>query len=306
MQAQSSFEGVIVPVVTPFSSDDTVDLKGLEAQLRWLSGRGLAGIVALGSTGEAVLMSREERRTVIELAASLKEEAAVLLAGTGAESTAETIALAHDAARLGAETLLVVPPSYYKAQMTSRALRDHYLTVAQQAPVPILLYNIPACTGLELPPDAVEELAAHPNIVGLKDSSGDLRTLQVFLERTPPGFKVITGSALILGAAAASGATGAILAMANVVPEVCIELFEAGRSGDMNTVRDLQPELSFLTRAIQGAYGIPGLKAAADLLGGCGGAPRSPLQPLGEEDRAAVAAALEEVGLTPRSTLPTS
>lgn len=300
MEVPLSFEGVIVPVVTPFSLEGALDPEGLEAQLGWLSGKGLAGIVALGSTGEAVLVSREERRLVIEICASLKEEGTVLVAGTGAESTADSIALARDAAELGADALLVVTPSYYRAQMTSRALCDHYVAVADDSPVPLLLYNMPESTGIHLPSEAAEELSAHPNIAGLKDSSGDLRSLHLFLGCTPPDFRVLTGSTLILGASAGAGAVGAILAMGNVAPELCVELFEAGRTGDMDRVLGLQPQLGFLTRAIQGAYGIPGIKAAVDLLGGRGGAVRSPLQPLTDEDRAAVAAALEEGGLTHR------
>ncbi|MCK4772290.1 MAG: dihydrodipicolinate synthase family protein, partial [Candidatus Latescibacteria bacterium] len=165
---------------------------------------------------------------------------------------------------------------------------------------PLLLYNMPESTGIHFPSEAAEELSAHPNIVGLKDSSGDLRSLHLFLGCTPPDFSVLTGSTLILGASAGAGAVGAILAMGNVAPELCVELFEAGRTGDMDRVLGLQPQLGFLTRAIQGAYGIPGIKAAVDLLGGRGGAVRSPLQPLTDEDRAEVAAALEEGGVTRR------
>ena len=297
MEAPLNFEGVIVPVVTPFSLDGAIDEEGLVAQLGWLSGRNLAGIVALGSTGEAVLLSREERRKVIELCASHREEGAVLLAGTGAESTAGSIELALDAARIGADALLVITPFYYKAQMTARALCDHFRAVADNSPVPVFLYNMPPNTGLDLPPEAVEELSAHTNIIGLKDSSGDLRNLFLYLERTPPGFNVLTGSSMILGVSVQAGAAGAILAMGNVAPDLCVELFEAAGEGDLEGVLRLQPQLGYLTRAIQGAFGIPGIKAAADELGGRGGAPRPPLQPLSDEERAAVAAALREGGL---------
>jgi 4-hydroxy-2-oxoglutarate aldolase len=181
--------------------------------------------------------------------------------------------------------------------MTPSALRDHYLAVADASPLPVILYSIPQNTGVVLDHDLVEELAAHPGIIGLKDSAGDIRDLQFHLQRTPPGFHVITGAAVIAGFAAAAGADGAILAMANLVPELCVAVFEAGAAGRLEEMRDLQARLSHLTRAIQGRSGIAGLKAAADLLGGVGGPVRPPLQPVTEEERAAIAAALSEAGL---------
>lgn len=297
MEAPLSLQGVIVPVVTPFSLEGGLDLEGLEVQMEWLSGRGLTGVVALGSTGEAPLVSREERRSIVARVASLREEGVLLVAGVGAESSALTIDLALEAAEAGAEALLVINPSYYRSQMTHRVLFDHYSDLADKSPLPVILYSIPQNTGLPLSHTLVEELAAHPNIAGLKDSGGDMRDLHLFLERTPPDFNVITGSALLTGPAAAAGASAAILAMANVVPDLCVELFDAGCTGEIDTVRRLQSELNFLTRAIQGRFGIPGMKAAADLLGGHGGFPRKPMQPLNDEDRTSVAAALEEAGM---------
>jgi len=184
-----------------------------------------------------------------------------------------------------------------------RLLRDMTLneTVAGDSSVPVLLYTVPKFTHLAIPPEVVERLATHPNIVGMKDSSGDLRSLHAFLERTPPDFQVITGSPLIAGAAGAAGAVGAILGMANLAPELCIECFAAGCSGDLVAMRALQTELNALTHAVQGAFGIPGLKAAADLLGGCGGAPRRPIPVLTDGERERISAALRDAGLEPVS-----
>jgi len=297
MRARPSFEGVIPPVVTPFSLDGEVDLEGLERQVSWLSGRGLAGILILGSTGEAPLVDRDERKAIIERAAARKEEGTVLMAGTGAEGTRQTIQLSRDAAEAGADSVLVVNPSYYAGAMTVEGMSAHFEAVADASPVPILLYTVPKFTNLAIPPAVVERLARHENCVGIKDSSGDLCSLHTFMERTSPDFQVLTGSPLILGAAGAAGAAGGILAVANLFPELCIRLFEAGRQGEVETLRTLQTEVNVLTRRIQGAWGIPGLKVGADMLGGFGGYPRPPLRPLNGEGKAGVEAALSEAGL---------
>ena len=297
MEPSLNLEGVIVPLVTPFSMDGNLDVDGFVDQLTWLSGRGLTGVVALGSTGEAPFLERGERREIITAAADNREEGTLLLAGTGVESTRHTIGLASDAAEAGADALLVVNPSFYRSAMTPGVLLDHYTAVADSSPLPVVLYTIPQNTGLALSHDLVEELSRHPNIVGLKESGGDLRDLLLHLERTPPGFSVITGAATIAGHAAAAGASAAILAMANVVPELCVELFGAGRDGALDEMNDLQARLSFLTRSVQGRFGIAGMKVAVELLGGMGGLPRAPLKPVTDEERSTIHAALVEGGV---------
>jgi len=297
MQAPAFLDGVIVPVVTPFSLAHDVDPAALRAQLDWLGGRSLAGVVALGSTGEAPFVTDDERRLVYDTVAEARAAGQTFIAGTGAESTARTIANARLAAAAGADAQLVINPCYYAAQMDTAALVAHYTALADAVELPVILYNIPQNTGVPIPPEAVETLAGHENIVGIKDSSGDLRTIQLYLERTPPGFGVITGSALLAVPAAEAGVCGAILAMANVVPELCGAAFEAGQEGRVEQGRALQVELNYLTRAVQGRFGIPGIKAAATLLGGSGGLPRPPLRALSEGDEEEVRAALAEGGL---------
>ncbi len=297
MEPSLNLEGVIVPLVTPFSLDGSLDTDGFTDQLTWLAGRGLTGVVALGSTGEAPYLERGERREIIAAAADNREEGILLLAGIGVESTHLTIGLASEAAEAGADALLVVNPSFYRSAMTPRVLLDHYTAVADSSPLPVVLYTIPQNTGLALSHDLVEELSLHPNIIGLKESGGDLRDLQLHLQRTPPEFSIITGAATIAGHAAAAGASGAILAMANVVPELCVELFNAGRDGALEEMKEMQARLSFLTRSIQGRFGIAGMKAAAELLGGKGGLPRAPLKPVTDEERSAIRVALIEGGV---------
>ncbi len=277
--------------------DGSLDEAGLVEQLTWLTGRGLTGVVALGSTGEAPFLEPPERRQVIATAAANREPETVLRAGVGAESTRLTIRLAEEAATAGADAVLVVNPSFYRSAMTPRTLFDHYSAVAGASPLPVILYSIPQNTGLALGPDLVEELAAHPGIIGLKESGGDLRDLQIHMHRTPPEFSIITGAATIAGPAAMSGACAAILAMANVVPALCVDVFTAGREGEVAEMRDLQARLSFLTRSIQGGYGIAGIKAAVELLGGTGGEPRAPLASVDDEGRNAILAALREAGI---------
>ncbi|MFC1628272.1 dihydrodipicolinate synthase family protein [Gemmatimonadota bacterium] len=297
MEPSLNLEGVIVPLVTPFSMNGNLDADGLIDQLTWLTGRGLTAVVALGSTGEAPFLDRGERREVINAAAENREEGTLLLAGIGVESTRLTIGLALDAAEAGADAVLVVNPSFYRSAMTPRVLLDHYTAVADASPLPVVLYTIPQNTGLALSHDLVEELSLHPDIIGLKESGGDLRDLQLHLQRTPPEFSIITGASAIVGYAAAAGADAAILAMANVVPELCVELFRAGREGALEEMKDMQARLSYLTRSIQGRFGIAGLKAAAELLGGTGGLTRAPLKPVTDEERSMIRAALVEGGV---------
>ena len=236
---------------------------------------------------------------MIERAVAIKEKGTIVMAGSGAQRTRDAVAFTEDAGRAGADAVLVVNPFYYKGLMTADALVAHFEAVADASTVPVLLYSVAMFTGMAIPTDVVERLAAHENIVGMKDSSGDLRSVQTFLERTPPEFQVLNGSAAITGMSATAGAVGAILAMGNVVPDLCVELFETGAADEMEKVRELQTTLNFLTREIQGAYGIPGIKAAAELLGGFGGSSRAPIQPLTDEARKKIGAALEQVGIEP-------
>lgn len=298
--ARPSFEGVIPAVVTPFSLRGALDRPGLERHLEWLDGRGLAGRLISGSTGESPLLSASEHRDIVRLAAARRERGQFLLAGAGAESTRQSVRLCRASAEAGADAVLVVNPSYYQGMLSEAALETFFTAVAEESPVPVMLYSVPKFTGRPLTPGLVERLASHPNILGLKDSSGDLNALQAFLERTPPDFQVLTGAASITGPAVLAGAAGAILAMANVVPDLCVALYRVARRGEVEMVKVLQTELNFLTRSIQNAHGIAGLKTAATLRGGWGGYPRAPLLPLDEAGRERVAAALREVGLGPR------
>jgi 4-hydroxy-2-oxoglutarate aldolase len=270
-------KGIIAPVPTPFDDRQELALGRLEENLaRWSRTR-LSGFAVLGSTGEYVYLSHDEKKAVLERARRAIPGEKLMLAGTGGESTREAVALTRWAAGLGADYAMVVTPCYYKRAMKPEVLRAHYLTVAEASPLPIVLYNVPIFTALNLSPDLVVDLASHPNIAGIKDSDGDILQLQEICRRAPRDFSVLTGAAGVLLAALAVGARGGILAVANVAFDLCVDLLEAFERGDLERARELQSRLVPLTRGVTSEHGIPGVKALLDRLGFYGGPPRAPL-----------------------------
>jgi 4-hydroxy-tetrahydrodipicolinate synthase len=271
-----SFEGIFPPVLTPFRGDD-VALDRLAANLRRLDAHPLAGYVVLGSTGEFPLLSESEKERIIETARAETPRSKLLIAGTGGESTAAAIRLTKRAAGLGADAALVITPGYFKAMMKPPALVAHYRAVADASPVPVLLYNFPANTGINLEPATVARLAEHPNIRGIKDSSGNVVQAGEAVRMTPKTFHVLVGSPNALVPALMLGAAGGILAVANVAPAECCEIHRLALAGQWAEARELTYRLSPLSTGISARYGIGGLKAALDLLGCFGGPPRMPL-----------------------------
>jgi 4-hydroxy-2-oxoglutarate aldolase len=287
--------GLYPPLVTPFDADGELDERALRRNVSAYGAAPLAGYVVLGTTGEFPHLTTAEKERVI---AAVVEEAAgrPVLAQTGEPSLRATVALTRRAAELGASAVLVVTPSYYRSSMRRAELEAYYRGVADASPVPVLLYNIPQNTGVNLDPELVAALAEHPNIVGIKDSSGNLGQLAETVALTPPGWGVLTGSASIFVAAMVHGARGGILAAANVLPfELCDLLDLAGRGDVPGAARlfgRLAPVLRLLAR-----LGIPGYKAAMDVLGYAGGHPRQPLLPLGEAERDRIVDALRSASL---------
>ncbi len=271
-----TFEGVYPPVLTPFRGEE-VALDRLAANLRRLDAYPLAGYVLLGSTGEFPLLAEAEKERVIEVARAEIPRSKLLIAGTGGESTGAAIRLSRRAAGLGADAVIVITPSYYKGMMKPPALVRHYRAVADASPVPVLLYNFPANTGINLEPETVARLAEHPNIRGIKDSSGNVPQAAEILRLTPKTFQVLVGSPLAFVPALVLGASGGILAVANVAPAECCEIFRLAQAGHWTEARELVFRISPLATGIAARYGIGGLKAALDLLGYYGGPPRMPL-----------------------------
>jgi 4-hydroxy-2-oxoglutarate aldolase len=276
----SKFAGLYTPIVTPFTDRGDVDERGIAANVDHYLASKLTGLVVLGSNGEAPQLDDDESDRVIQCVRDRVPSRRPLLAGTGRESTRATIAASKRAAAIGVDAVMARTPSFYKPQMTSENFVRHYVEVADASPVPLLLYNVTMYTGVNLLPDAVEKLSEHPNIVGLKDSGNDMLQIADYLSRAKPGFTVLAGAAPTLFTAAALGVHGAVLALAGLVPDLCVQLFDDVRDGRIDDARALQRRLLPLARSIGPVYGVPGLKAALDLVGLNGGVPRPPLRPV--------------------------
>jgi 4-hydroxy-2-oxoglutarate aldolase len=273
------FAGIYTPIVTPFTPGGDLDERGLIGNVERYLASPLTGLVVLGSNGEAAQLEDDEADRVIGLVRAHMPKDRPMLVGSGRESTRATIAASKRAAALGADAVMARTPSFYKPQMTSEAFVRHYTEVADACPVPLILYNVTMYTGVNLLPDAVETLSEHPNIVGLKDSGNDMLQIGDYLARSKPGFTVLAGAAPTLFTSAVLGVHGAVLALAGIVPELCVELFELVGAGRVEQARALQKRLMPVARSIGPVYGVPGLKAALDLLGLAGGVPRPPLRP---------------------------
>ena len=273
-------EGVLPPIPTPFA-DDRVDEAAMRANVaRWMRTR-IRGVVVLGSNGEAPLLAEDESDAAIAAARDAVPADRLCLAGTGRESTVAAVRAAKRAAELGADAVLVRTPAYFRTLLTARALTDHYRAVADAAPVPVILYNFTALTGVTLPVESVASLAEHPNVVGMKESGSDLRFLSALIDSTPDDFAVMAGSAPVFFASLLVGAAGGILALASAVPDLCVELYDRVRAGRLDEARALQRRLTPLAGLVTSTHGVPGLKAALALLGYAAGDPRPPLRPVG-------------------------
>jgi len=273
-----TLSGVLPPVATPFLNDE-VALDALKRNLKKYNQTGLSGYLVLGSNGEGVYLDEKEKQRVLEAAREAIPEDMIFMAGTGQESTRATIRLTNQAAESGADCALVVTPNFYKGGMTREALKRHYLTVADSARLPILIYNVPQFTGINLAPELIEVLAPHPNIAGIKDSSGNIGQLAEIIRATPHGFAVFVGNAPVFFPALCIGAAGGILAVANIIPEVCVEIKKQYDAGNLEKTRQLQADMTPLARWVTSGHGIGGLKTAMKEMGYDGGLPRMPLLP---------------------------
>ncbi|MBN2332265.1 MAG: dihydrodipicolinate synthase family protein [Deltaproteobacteria bacterium] len=278
-----NFDGIIPPIPTPFK-DGRLACDHLAANVeRWCQSE-IVGLLALGSNGEYVYLSPEEKLKLVATVASAAPGDRTILAGTGCESTGETIRLTRACADRGAHVALVVTPCYYGGQMVPDVLIRHYETLADQSPIPILLYNVEKFTHVNLDPPIVARLSRHQNIIGIKDSSGNVAQLGAYLNQVEAGFKVLVGTASALYPALALGCDGGILALANVAPHACVAIHRLVRRGDHEAARQLQLTFLALNQAVTARYGVPGLKAALEMVGYYGGEPRPPLLPLAAAD----------------------
>ncbi|XP_030637381.1 4-hydroxy-2-oxoglutarate aldolase, mitochondrial [Chanos chanos] len=277
--------GIYPPIVTPFTHGEDVDYQKLEENLQKYSKIPFRGLVVQGSNGEYPYLSSEERVEVVKRVRQALPTNMLLMAGSGCESTRATVQMTEAMAKAGADAVLVVTPCFYRGRMDSRALIQHYTQLADSSPVPVVLYSVPANTGLDLPVDAVVRLSQHPNIVGLKDSGGDITRIGLIVHKTrSQDFQVLAGSAGFLLAAYSVGAVGGVCALANVLGQQVCELERLCVSGRWDEARELQHRLIEPNTAVTRKFGVPALKAAMEWFGYHGGVCRSPLQPLSEAE----------------------
>ncbi len=292
-----SLAGVFPPIPTPFDAQGDVDLPALTRNLKRWNEHALSGYVVLGTNGEAVYLGPEEKRRVLETAREAIPADKLMIAGTGLESTRETIALTRVAAQAGADAALVVTPHYYGGKMTPDALVRHYHAVAEASPIPILIYNVPGNTHLDMDAATIARAAQHPNLIGIKDTAGNIVKLADTVRLTGPDFQVLAGSAGFFLAALVLGAVGGVLALANIAPEHSLNIYRLFQSKRWEEAADLQRRMIPVNAAVTTRFGIAGLKAALDMLGYYGGPVRPPLLDLSEADRASLRSILVEGGV---------
>jgi 4-hydroxy-2-oxoglutarate aldolase len=288
--------GIIPALTTPFENDE-VSTGKLAFNIARYNGSELSGYLVCGSTGECVLLSDDESAAVVKTAREAAGPDKILIAGTARESLRATVEATRRAADLGADFALIRPPSYYKSRMDRETLRTFFLKAADDSPVPVIVYNIPQNTGFSLEAELIVELSDHDNIAGLKESSGNLTLLAAVVRRLPQDFSYLLGAGSVVVPALQMGASGAILAVADVVPEVCADMYRLFVQGDFEGARKRQLDIVPLNRLATEARGIPGLKAALDMRGFYGGPVRLPLLPATDKDRAEIDVLLKSLGL---------
>ena len=288
--------GIFPPIATPFINGKVAYDKLAANVAKW-NRSGLKGFVVLGSNGEYVYLSEEEKRTVVDTVVQSAAKEMLVIAGTGCESTGETLKLTEDCARLGAHAALVVTPHYYAGRMGEAALMKHFSELADHSPIPILLYNVPKFTHINMSADFVARASEHANIVGLKDSSGNVIQLQEILNGVGEDFNVLVGTAGVLFSGLNVSCVGGICALANVAPEACVKIFDLVKAGDLDAARELQLKMIPVNQAVTAIYGVPGLKTAMDMCDYFGGDPRPPLLPSTEQERSEIEAILRKADL---------
>jgi len=297
--AMTNLAGIYPPIPTPFREDGSVAFDRLTDNLRRWIDQPLDGVVMPGSNSEAAYLTVEERIAIWRICAeALRGAGKRLIAGTGVESTAQTIELTVKAAELGAEAALVLPPIFCRSQRTHDVLVAHYRAVADASPIPILVYNVPAFTNVDFPPATLLALAEHPRIVGCKDSSANVVKIASVLAARPD-FQVFAGTGSALLPFLSLGAVGGIMALANFAAGPLRGVWDAFHAGDLATARRIQLSLADINTAVTARFGVPGLKYTMDRLGFYGGPTRRPLLPLAAAGRAEIDRLLDRLGLAP-------
>lgn len=310
--ALSSVElgGVFLPIPTPFNSGGEVDLRALRSNIAKWNSTGISGYVMLGSTGERVHLDEREYLEVIEAAreeVATGKDALTFIVGAGQQSTRGTVnEIKRVAAAVALDAFLVITPHFYRPSITQPALIEHYERVADESPAPLILYSMPALTGIKIEPVTAARLSEHENIIGIKDSSADVDGLRETLRLVSKDFAVLTGNGTVLHEALQAGACGGILAVGCVASALCLAISHAVKSGETETAARLQSRLTPLAQAVTTRFGIGGLKAALEMRGYVGGAVRAPLRAPDEEVREELRRCLEEADSAPASSMRSS
>lgn len=287
--------GILAPLTATFAPDGSLALDRLRQNIALYNKSRLAGYVMNGSTGESVLLRWDEIYRIWETAKEAAAPGKIMIAGSGAEATAETIEHTNRAASLGYDFALVRTPHFYKPQMTVDAEAEFYLRVADAARIHILVYSVPIFTNYTVEAPLIARVASHPNIIGMKDSSGDVAGVKKIIEAAPREFRTLVGSASTLFESLEIGAVGAILALANAFPELCCEIYDLSRAGDAKGAHALAQKLIAPAKILGPQYGIAGLKYTLERLGYYGGPPRPPLLPVSDTAKREIDAMLENV-----------
>jgi 4-hydroxy-2-oxoglutarate aldolase len=294
-EIQTKLAGVFAPISTPFAPNEDVDHDALRFNLARYGESAILGYLALGSNGENRSLTEDERLRVLDDVVRHKAPGQVVLAGAAYDGEREAERFLAAAADLGADFGLVLSPGYFRAQMTDEVLYRYFASLADGARIPLLLYNAPGFCGITLDPSLVGRLAAHPNIVGMKDSASS--GIERFLPLQSSSFQVLAGSANFLLRAMLGGSPGGTVSLANSFPELALQLFDYGRARDEPNGVPLQDRITRINAAISGAHGVAGVKAAMTLAGFRGGIPRRPLLPLEPAQVRELRAVLRSEGL---------
>lgn len=275
----NTLKGIYPPLITPFIDDEVAQDK-LVDNLKKYESKLLAGYVLFGSNGESVFLTNEEKLLLIKTAREHTKR--TIIAGTGMESIKDTIKLTNEAADSGADYALIISPSFYKSEMKHHSFLNYYNRIADSVMIPVIIYNVPKFTNVNIETESIIELANHPNIIGLKDSTENPSRISEISANVHSGFKLIVGTASILYNGMLNGAVAGILALANIAPEQCLQILSNLNEQNYQKALEIQNKMIPVNKAVTAKYGVAGLKAAMDLMGYFGGHPRLPLEPLSE------------------------
>ncbi len=291
--------GIFPPITTPFENDE-LSLNRLKFNIEKWNRTGLAGYVVMGSNGESVFLTRSEKLKLVENTKKFASNDKLIIAGTGSDSIKETVSLSNEAAGLGADFVLILTPSFYKSQMKHEAFIKYFSSVADGCKVPVIIYNVTKFTGVDIDPSTVAKLSEHKNIIGIKNSSENIRQTIEFISNTDESFSVFVGTASVLYSGLTASAVGGILALANIAPDQCVQIQKFIEEGKLKEALELQKKMIPVNTAVTAKYGVPGLKAAMDMLGYFGGEPRAPLSQLNDADKKQLEQILINAGLMSR------